>query len=425
MQGEPWAYDKHLVVFQRIEEDEAITEVDFKHTSFWVQLHGLPIRRMTHKAATILGSSLGKIVHISEGGESAGGGQAMRIRVNVDITKPLCRGRRAKLEQDKETWISFKYERLPNFCYWCGFLTHTDKDCPIWLRNQDTLRLEDQQFGAWLRASNERPWRKTEIKVEGILRKPTTKYPNQPSPPSPYTTRYEPHPKHPSPHTNPTHSNPPYMPSSPTPPIIILTPPYPTTTPSQLPPQTISPPSPTTTLPPPQAAKPLPTPSPIHEDHVVQMDMEENLVCTPQPPQQLRPEDHFENQLRDIDSELNYYPPTTETIMKLLEKENATTLSARGQSSPLQAPRNAFGDITNTTQLTTGNTKLQSVKKSWKKLARKPGNPTGIPLDPTHTKRSFYSLDDRFDNDQFVKKQCGVVNDSISTEAVGQPRREP
>ncbi len=115
--------------------------------------------------------------------------------------------------------------------------------------------------------------------------------------------------------------------------------------------------------------------------------------------------------------------------MKLLEKENATTTlktpSARGQPPAMQGPRSAFGDITNKTQLTTGDPKLQSAKKSWKKLARKQGNSTGIPLDPTHTKRSFYSLDDKFDNDQFVKKHCGVVNDSMSAEAVGQPHREP
>ena len=130
MLGEPWAYDKHLVVFWRIEEDEDIEEVEFKKTSFGVQLHGIPVRRMNHEATTILGSSLGKIAHVTKGGEIANGGQAMCIQVSVDITKPLCRGRRTKLEKDRETWISFKYKRLPNFCYWCGYLTHNDKDCP-------------------------------------------------------------------------------------------------------------------------------------------------------------------------------------------------------------------------------------------------------------------------------------------------------
>jgi hypothetical protein len=147
MMGEPWAYDKHLVILKRIEEDEAIEEVEFRETSFWVQLHGLPVRRMNYEVATAFGSSLGKIDHVSEGDASAEGGMAMRVRVSLDITKPLCRGRKTRLEKGRETWISFKYERLPNFCYWCGHVSHSDKDCPYWLRNKDSLRLEEQQFG--------------------------------------------------------------------------------------------------------------------------------------------------------------------------------------------------------------------------------------------------------------------------------------
>lgn len=101
------------------------------------------------------------------------------------------------------------------------------------------------------------------------------------------------------------------------------------------------------------------------------------------------------------------------------------TPPVRGQTPATQGPRSAFGDITNKSQLTTGDPNMQSAKKSWKKLARKQGNSTGIPLDPTHTKRSFCSLDYRCDNDQYVKKHCGIINDSISAEAVGQTRREP
>uniref|UniRef100_A0A2N9FN80 Protein kinase domain-containing protein n=1 Tax=Fagus sylvatica TaxID=28930 RepID=A0A2N9FN80_FAGSY len=188
MQGEPWAYDKHLVVFQRIEDDEAIAEVEFKYTSFWVQLHGIPIRRMNHEAATILGSSLGKIAHVSEGGEAVGGGQAMRIQ------------------------------------------------------NQDSLRMEDQQFGACC----------TPKHYHHHLPSPQYHLPK-------LLNRYQ-------------------------------------------------------------------HPPPIHEDHAIQMDMEESLVNTPLLPQQIRLDDHFESQLRDIDSALNYYHPTTETITKLLDKENATTM---------------------------------------------------------------------------------------------------
>ena len=102
MLGQPWAYDKSLVVFQRIEDEEAIEEVTFTETFFWVQLHGIPVRRMNEEVARILGSSLGRIAQVTGGTTAANGGQAMCIRVSIDITKPLCRGRMAMLEKGRE-----------------------------------------------------------------------------------------------------------------------------------------------------------------------------------------------------------------------------------------------------------------------------------------------------------------------------------
>ena len=41
----------------------------------------------------------------------------MRIRVVLDVSLPLCRGRVISLENGKNLWITLKYERLPNICY--------------------------------------------------------------------------------------------------------------------------------------------------------------------------------------------------------------------------------------------------------------------------------------------------------------------
>ena len=40
------------------------------------------------------------------------------------------------LDRSTEGWVSFKYERLPNFFYRCGLLTHSDTDCEDWLRRK-------------------------------------------------------------------------------------------------------------------------------------------------------------------------------------------------------------------------------------------------------------------------------------------------
>ena len=60
------------------------------------------------------------------------------------------RGRLITLENGKQIWISFKYERLPNLCYWCGCLTHDNKDCETWIDSEGTLKLKDRQFGPGL-----------------------------------------------------------------------------------------------------------------------------------------------------------------------------------------------------------------------------------------------------------------------------------
>lgn len=76
----------------------------------------------------------------------------MWVHVNVDISLPSCRGQVIALDDDKEQWVSFKYEQLPNLCYWCGCLTHNDRDCDLWTDSEGTLTEADKQYGLWIKA---------------------------------------------------------------------------------------------------------------------------------------------------------------------------------------------------------------------------------------------------------------------------------
>jgi len=64
------------------------------------------------------------------------GGKFIRVRVLIDITLPLCRGRVITLENGDKSWVRFQYERLPNMCYWCGCLNHDDKECELWIQSR-------------------------------------------------------------------------------------------------------------------------------------------------------------------------------------------------------------------------------------------------------------------------------------------------
>lgn len=129
--GEPWSFDKYLVSLRRLEKNGAVKDLLFNRTALWIQLHDIPICDMTPEAAAETGKVCGEVQPgIRECGNQDGS-TFMRIRVRVDTSKPLCRGRKFRYEDGKIGWIRFKFERLPIMCYWCGRLSHNDKDCEL------------------------------------------------------------------------------------------------------------------------------------------------------------------------------------------------------------------------------------------------------------------------------------------------------
>lgn len=135
LQGEPWVFDRHLVVLQRYDSSSPVQELSFDRTSFWVQIHNLPLSLMIVEAAVSLGETLGVVIVPSDTTEMKGV-NFMTVRVAVDVTKPLCRGRVITWDQGREGWASFMYERLPKICYWCRHLSHDVKECPVWLSSK-------------------------------------------------------------------------------------------------------------------------------------------------------------------------------------------------------------------------------------------------------------------------------------------------
>ncbi|XP_030970522.1 uncharacterized protein LOC115990895 [Quercus lobata] len=167
MQGQPWAFDRHLVVVQRYDGSIPVQDIEFKTTTFWIQIHNLPFQLLTVEAAVSIGETIGRVFRPKDSGEMKGG-NFMRVRVEVDITKALCRGWKISWDQSGEGWAAFMYERLPNICYWCGLLSHDDKDCLLWLNSKGALRVEEQQFGPWLRAPQFNHGRKSVVEVQGF-----------------------------------------------------------------------------------------------------------------------------------------------------------------------------------------------------------------------------------------------------------------
>ncbi|KAL0002312.1 hypothetical protein SO802_016093 [Lithocarpus litseifolius] len=116
IQSEPWTFDKHLIMMERYDTNSSIDDLKLNRTTFWVQVHNLPVKFMNVKATEKICKVLGRVIPTGNPNDSKGG-NFIRIRVSMDVTGPLCRGRLVSMEQEKQVWISFKYERLPNICY--------------------------------------------------------------------------------------------------------------------------------------------------------------------------------------------------------------------------------------------------------------------------------------------------------------------
>ena len=59
--GEPWSYDRHLVVLQHFDGSKSISKLEFKTCSFWVQIHDLPFKYMTLETAIEIGEAIGPV----------------------------------------------------------------------------------------------------------------------------------------------------------------------------------------------------------------------------------------------------------------------------------------------------------------------------------------------------------------------------
>ena len=133
------------MVFQRYYNNILIRDLDFERVPFRVQVYNIPISFTNKTVAEGLCSSIGEVC--SSDFSIMEGGDHVHVRVILDISKPLCRGRKISLDSGNTGLVSFKYERLPSLCFWCGCLTHGERDCKLWIASGGSLTGKDRKYG--------------------------------------------------------------------------------------------------------------------------------------------------------------------------------------------------------------------------------------------------------------------------------------
>lgn len=148
----PWTLNGAHLVLKLWHEDERLEEISFDKATFFIQVHGLPPKQLVESNAKKIGSMLGELVDFD--GHMVVAQRYLRFRVNIPITEPLPAGFLQEKGTGEQFWVQFKFEKLADFCYKCGLITHITGQCLK--EGSEMIFLKDgraaRRFGPWMNA---------------------------------------------------------------------------------------------------------------------------------------------------------------------------------------------------------------------------------------------------------------------------------
>ena len=129
LEGGPWIYDNMYILLHRLMPNEAPVAIPLDSFDFWVQIHNLPVRFMSTKVGKQFGDFMGKFIQYDESNNTRFGASYMRVKVQIDVSKPLKCWKKILLSNGSSSQVLFKYERLGLFCFLYAKLGYTERFC--------------------------------------------------------------------------------------------------------------------------------------------------------------------------------------------------------------------------------------------------------------------------------------------------------
>ncbi|XP_074374343.1 uncharacterized protein LOC141714738 [Apium graveolens] len=129
LKGGLWSFDNAMLIIAAIPQGEEPMNVPLWHVNLWIQLYNLPTGFMVESVGKQLGDFFGEFLEYDTKNNSSIWREFMRVKVRIDVRKPLKRRKKIVKRNGTEVIINCKYERLGDFCFTCGLMSHTERYC--------------------------------------------------------------------------------------------------------------------------------------------------------------------------------------------------------------------------------------------------------------------------------------------------------
>lgn len=148
--GGPFCFFRDLIIFREPCGLQTPSMLNYDELSIWVQCYNLPLVLMHKYFLVEVGRKIGKVEEVDTRDNGIAMGRYARIRVRLDIKQPLKKHIRVHVNQEEEeVIILLSCERLPDFCYSCGRIGHSFRDCET-----SSVEKGNLNYGSWLKAPN-------------------------------------------------------------------------------------------------------------------------------------------------------------------------------------------------------------------------------------------------------------------------------
>ncbi|KAM0855163.1 hypothetical protein ACQ4PT_049959 [Festuca glaucescens] len=137
--GGPWVHLGNSFLVQPLKGDERPSATDLTSMPIWVKMYDVPWDKQNEANGSKWGSRLGRVVEVDA--DKSTYRDFLRVHIEIPINKRLQTHITTGVKDRPETHSTYilRYERVPYFCFWCGFIGHNDTVCEKKRRGMPSL----------------------------------------------------------------------------------------------------------------------------------------------------------------------------------------------------------------------------------------------------------------------------------------------